>query len=104
MWVYCTLVLTLVLLFFYCLLKLIAECEQVKTERESELIIEQVLIAMSAMGLDRERTLQVRAYTVSACMTISEFSVGMDIIKILTVRWCIDTSVDALGHIISNVS
>lgn len=40
--------------------KLIAECEQVKTERESDLIIDQVLIAMSAMGLDRERTLQVR--------------------------------------------
>lgn len=40
-------------------LKLIAECEQVKTERETELIIEQVLIAMSEMGLDRERTLQV---------------------------------------------
>lgn len=36
-----------------------------KTERESELIIEQVLIAMSTMGLDRERTLQVRAYTVA---------------------------------------
>lgn len=65
MWVYCTLVLTFVLLFFCCLLKLIAECEQVKTERESELIIEQVLIAMSTMGLDRERTLQVRAYTVA---------------------------------------
>ncbi len=40
-------------------LQLIAECEQVKTERESEIIIEQVLIAMSEMGLDRERTLQV---------------------------------------------
>lgn len=41
------------------LLKLIAECEQVKTEREMELISEQVLIAMSEMGLDRERTIQV---------------------------------------------
>lgn len=39
--------------------QLIAECEQVKTERETELINEQVLIAMSEMGLDRERTLQV---------------------------------------------
>ena len=39
--------------------QLIAECEQVKTEREIELINEQVLIAMSEMGLDRERTLQV---------------------------------------------
>ncbi|XP_075957170.1 serine/threonine-protein kinase SIK3 homolog isoform X2 [Anarhichas minor] len=38
--------------------RLIAECEQVKTEREIELINEQVLIAMCEMGLDRERTLQ----------------------------------------------
>ncbi|XP_068173123.1 serine/threonine-protein kinase SIK3 homolog isoform X2 [Antennarius striatus] len=38
--------------------RLIAECEQVKTEREAELILDQVLIAMSEMGLDRERTLQ----------------------------------------------
>uniref|UniRef100_A0AAR2IRW4 non-specific serine/threonine protein kinase n=1 Tax=Pygocentrus nattereri TaxID=42514 RepID=A0AAR2IRW4_PYGNA len=38
--------------------RLIAECEQVKTERETELINEQVLMAMSEMGLDRERTLQ----------------------------------------------
>ncbi|XP_019130302.2 serine/threonine-protein kinase SIK3 homolog isoform X4 [Larimichthys crocea] len=38
--------------------RLIAECEQVKTERETELILDQVLIAMSEMGLDRERTLQ----------------------------------------------
>uniref|UniRef100_A0A3P9K968 non-specific serine/threonine protein kinase n=1 Tax=Oryzias latipes TaxID=8090 RepID=A0A3P9K968_ORYLA len=38
--------------------RLIAECEQVKTEREVELINEQVLMAMSEMGLDRERTLQ----------------------------------------------
>ncbi|XP_029301796.1 serine/threonine-protein kinase SIK3 homolog isoform X4 [Cottoperca gobio] len=38
--------------------RLIAECEQVKTERETELINEQVLIAMHDMGLDRERTLQ----------------------------------------------
>ncbi|XP_054649323.1 serine/threonine-protein kinase SIK3 homolog isoform X5 [Dunckerocampus dactyliophorus] len=38
--------------------RLIAECEQVKTERETELINEQVLIAMSEMGLDRERTIQ----------------------------------------------
>ncbi|XP_054649322.1 serine/threonine-protein kinase SIK3 homolog isoform X4 [Dunckerocampus dactyliophorus] len=39
--------------------RLIAECEQVKTERETELINEQVLIAMSEMGLDRERTIQM---------------------------------------------
>ncbi|XP_063762907.1 serine/threonine-protein kinase SIK3 homolog isoform X3 [Eleginops maclovinus] len=38
--------------------RLIAECEQVKTERDTELINEQVLIAMCEMGLDRERTLQ----------------------------------------------
>ncbi|XP_042342586.1 serine/threonine-protein kinase SIK3 homolog isoform X3 [Plectropomus leopardus] len=38
--------------------RLIAECEQVKTERETELINEQVLIAMCEMGLDRECTLQ----------------------------------------------
>uniref|UniRef100_UPI0037E92E31 serine/threonine-protein kinase SIK3 homolog isoform X1 n=1 Tax=Semicossyphus pulcher TaxID=241346 RepID=UPI0037E92E31 len=38
--------------------RLIAECEQVKTERDTELINEQVLIAMSEMGMDRERTLQ----------------------------------------------
>ncbi|KAI1903860.1 hypothetical protein AGOR_G00031570 [Albula goreensis] len=38
--------------------RLIAECEQVKVEREVELINEQVLIAMADMGLDRERTLQ----------------------------------------------
>uniref|UniRef100_A0A8C5G0S8 non-specific serine/threonine protein kinase n=1 Tax=Gouania willdenowi TaxID=441366 RepID=A0A8C5G0S8_GOUWI len=38
--------------------RLIAECEQVKTERDVELINEQVIIAMSEMGLDRERTLQ----------------------------------------------
>ncbi|KAL0972760.1 hypothetical protein UPYG_G00194430 [Umbra pygmaea] len=38
--------------------RLIVECEQVKSERETELINEQVLAAMSEMGLDRERTLQ----------------------------------------------
>ncbi|XP_047246982.1 serine/threonine-protein kinase SIK3 homolog isoform X2 [Girardinichthys multiradiatus] len=38
--------------------RLIAECEQVKTEREIELINEQVLMAMSETGLDRERTIQ----------------------------------------------
>ncbi|XP_029027394.2 serine/threonine-protein kinase SIK3 homolog isoform X3 [Betta splendens] len=38
--------------------RLIAECEQVKTERETELINEQVLMAMCEMGLDRESTLQ----------------------------------------------
>uniref|UniRef100_A0A8C2HRN5 non-specific serine/threonine protein kinase n=1 Tax=Cyprinus carpio TaxID=7962 RepID=A0A8C2HRN5_CYPCA len=37
---------------------LIAECEQVKVERETELINEQILMAVSEMGFDRERTLQ----------------------------------------------
>uniref|UniRef100_A0A3B3ZUL6 non-specific serine/threonine protein kinase n=1 Tax=Periophthalmus magnuspinnatus TaxID=409849 RepID=A0A3B3ZUL6_9GOBI len=35
-----------------------SECEQVKTERDTELINEKVLIAMCEMGLDRERTIQ----------------------------------------------
>ncbi|KAI7800830.1 serine/threonine-protein kinase SIK3-like protein [Triplophysa rosa] len=38
--------------------RLIEECEQVKVERETELINEQVLLAMAEMGFDRERTLQ----------------------------------------------
>ncbi|XP_052472641.1 serine/threonine-protein kinase SIK3 homolog isoform X1 [Carassius gibelio] len=38
--------------------RLIAECEQVKVERETELINEQILMAMSGMGFERERTLQ----------------------------------------------
>ncbi|KAG9329291.1 hypothetical protein JZ751_006180 [Albula glossodonta] len=38
--------------------QLILECEQVKSEREAELINDQVLMAMAEMGLDRERTLQ----------------------------------------------
>ncbi|XP_051536039.1 serine/threonine-protein kinase SIK3 homolog isoform X2 [Myxocyprinus asiaticus] len=38
--------------------RLISECEQVKVERETELINEQVLMAMAEMGFDRERTLQ----------------------------------------------
>ncbi|XP_026994630.1 serine/threonine-protein kinase SIK3 homolog isoform X5 [Tachysurus fulvidraco] len=45
--------------------RLIAECEQVKTERETELINEQVLMAMSDMGLDRDRILQDQANAVS---------------------------------------
>lgn len=48
------------LLVFLCLCQLIAECEQVKVERETELINEQILMAMSEMGFDRERTLQVK--------------------------------------------
>nr|XP_015193033.1 PREDICTED: serine/threonine-protein kinase SIK3 isoform X1 [Lepisosteus oculatus] len=38
--------------------RLIAECEQVKSEQQTEPINEQVLLAMVEMGLDRERTLQ----------------------------------------------
>ncbi|XP_048836956.1 LOW QUALITY PROTEIN: serine/threonine-protein kinase SIK3 homolog [Brienomyrus brachyistius] len=38
--------------------RLIAECEQVKSERETELINEQVLMAMDERGFKREETLQ----------------------------------------------
>ncbi|MGH0141316.1 UNVERIFIED_CONTAM: hypothetical protein FKN15_073726 [Acipenser sinensis] len=38
--------------------RLIAECQQLKTERQAEPINDQVLLAMVEMGLDRERTLQ----------------------------------------------
>ncbi|XP_028664332.2 serine/threonine-protein kinase SIK3 homolog isoform X1 [Erpetoichthys calabaricus] len=38
--------------------QLISECQQLKTERQSEPINEQVLLTMVDMGLDRERTLQ----------------------------------------------
>lgn len=62
------------LLLISTFLKLIAECEQVKTEREMELIIEQVLIAMSEMGLDRERTLQVgHQYNLHSCVKIFRY-------------------------------
>ncbi len=43
-----------VICLFLC--QLIAECEQVKVERETEIINEQILMAMSEMGFDRERT------------------------------------------------
>lgn len=46
-----------------CVCQLIEECEQVKVERETELINEQVLLAMAEMGFDRERTLQVITHT-----------------------------------------
>uniref|UniRef100_A0A8C2FWT3 non-specific serine/threonine protein kinase n=1 Tax=Cyprinus carpio TaxID=7962 RepID=A0A8C2FWT3_CYPCA len=49
---------TQLLLIYLCLCQLIAECEQVKVERETELINEQILMAVSEMGFDRERTLQ----------------------------------------------
>ncbi|XP_066567173.1 serine/threonine-protein kinase SIK3 homolog isoform X2 [Amia ocellicauda] len=38
--------------------RLIVECEQVKSDRQTEPINDQVLLAMVEMGLDRERTLQ----------------------------------------------
>lgn len=58
-------------------LKLIAECEQVKTERETELISEQVLITMSEMGLDRERTIQVGCVVSLLSFAIrSKFTLG----------------------------
>lgn len=41
------------------LLQLIAECHQLKTERKTEPLNEDVLLAMEDMGLDKERTLQV---------------------------------------------
>ena len=59
--------------------RVIAECEQVKSERETEQINEQVLMAMSEMGLDRERTLQVgqglhthtHTHTLCLCLRVS---------------------------------
>ncbi|XP_029027396.2 serine/threonine-protein kinase SIK3 homolog isoform X5 [Betta splendens] len=50
--------------------RLIAECEQVKTERETELINEQVLMAMCEMGLDRESTLQTDPQGNPVSMTV----------------------------------
>lgn len=39
--------------------QLIAECQQLKEERQSEPLNDDVLLAMEDMGLDKERTLQV---------------------------------------------
>lgn len=41
-----------------------------KTEREMELINEQVLMAMCEMGLDRERTLQVAKSSLPFCLFV----------------------------------
>lgn len=41
------------------LLQLIAECQQLKEERQMDPLNEDVLLAMEDMGLDKERTLQV---------------------------------------------
>lgn len=40
--------------------QLIAECQHLKTERQLEPLNEDVLLAMADMGLDKERTVQVR--------------------------------------------
>lgn len=39
--------------------RLIAECQQLKEERQSDPLNDDVLLAMEDMGLDKERTLQV---------------------------------------------
>lgn len=41
------------------MLQLIAECRQIKEERQVDVLNEDVLLAMEDIGLDRERTLQV---------------------------------------------
>lgn len=45
------------------LLQLIAECQHLKTERQMEPLNEDVLLAMADMGLDKERTIQVRHHS-----------------------------------------
>lgn len=45
--------------FFFLMLQLIAECQQLKEERQVDVLNEDVLLAMEDIGLDRERTLQV---------------------------------------------
>lgn len=44
---------------FFLMLQLIAECRQIKEERQVDVLNEDVLLAMEDIGLDRERTLQV---------------------------------------------
>lgn len=41
------------------MLQLIAECQQLKEERQMDPLNEDVLLAMEDMGLNKERTLQV---------------------------------------------
>lgn len=43
----------------FSMLQLIAECQQLKEERQMDPLNEEVLLAMEDMGLDKERTLQV---------------------------------------------
>ena len=48
-------------------LQLIAECQHLKTERQLEPLNEDVLLAMADMGLDKERTVQVRPHSGRPC-------------------------------------
>lgn len=41
------------------MLQLIAECQQLKEDRQTDPLNDDVLLAMEDMGLDKERTLQV---------------------------------------------
>lgn len=41
------------------MLQLIAECQQLKEERQTDPLNDDVLLAMEDMGLDKERTLEV---------------------------------------------
>lgn len=47
------------LIAYFFMPQLIAECRQLKEERQADPLNEDVLLAMEDMGLDRERTLQV---------------------------------------------
>lgn len=55
------------------LLQLIAECQHLKTERQMEPLNEDVLLAMADMGLDKERTIQVRRHSRQSCPTCSRW-------------------------------
>lgn len=44
---------------FFLMSQLIAECQQLKEDRQIDPLNEDVLLAMEDMGLDKERTLQV---------------------------------------------
>lgn len=48
--------------------QLIAECQHLKTERQLEPLNEDVLLAMADMGLDKERTVQVRSGVSWLCL------------------------------------
>lgn len=61
------------------MLQLIAECQQLKEERQMDPLNEDVLLAMEDMGLNKERTLQVamdwRTKWAVARFLLSDFSV-----------------------------